>query len=67
MAGKKQKTSRSAAKRFKVCKNRIKHRSANRNHILTKKAVGSKRQMRTPTPSVDKSDVMRVKRLLRLV
>lgn len=67
MAGKKQKTSRSAAKRFIVCKNRIKHKSANRNHILTKKSAGLKRQMRTPTPSVDQSDVMRVKRMLRLV
>lgn len=66
MAGKKQKTSRSAAKRFRVCKNRIKHRSANRNHILTKKTVGRKRQLRAPGATVDKSDIMRVKRLLRL-
>lgn len=66
MAGK-QKTSRSAAKRFRVCKNIIKHRSANRNHILTKKASGRKRQLRTPVAVVDKSDIMRVKRLLRLV
>lgn len=65
MAGKKQKTSRSAAKRFIVCKTRIKHRCANRNHILTKKAVGRKRKLRAPG-SVDKSDIMRVKRLLRL-
>ena len=67
MAGKKQKTCRSAAKRFKVCKNRIKHRCANRNHILTKKSAGRKSQLRTPVANVDKSDLTRVKRMLRLV
>ena len=66
MAGKKQKTSRSAKKRFIVCKNRIKHKSANRNHILTKKSAGRKRTLRTPGASVNKADMMRVKRLLRL-
>jgi len=67
MAGKKQKTSSSAAKRFKVTKNHIKHRSANRNHILTKKSSGRKRGLRAPMPYVDASDMVRVKRMLRLV
>ena len=66
MAGKKQKTSSSASKRFRVTKNHIKHRSANRNHILTKKSAGRKRGLQTPAPYVDASDVVRVRRMLRL-
>ena len=41
------KNNRGAKKRFKVTKSgKIKHRSTNRNHILTKKAPGRKRQLR---------------------
>ena len=67
MAGKKQKTSSSASKRFRVSKNHIKHRCANRNHILTKKAAGRKRGLRAPMPYVDASDMVRVKRMLRIM
>lgn len=43
----KMKTNRGAAKRFKRTGNgQIKRRSANRNHILTKKAKKRKRQLR---------------------
>lgn len=42
------KTHRGAAKRFKrTASGRYKCRSANRNHILTKKATKRKRQLRT--------------------
>ena len=41
------KTNRGAAKRFKrTGSGRYKHRCANRNHILTKKAQGRKRALR---------------------
>lgn len=41
------KTNRGAAKRFKrTAKGGFKHRSAFRNHILTKKAAGRKRKLR---------------------
>lgn len=41
------KTNRGAAKRFKrTGSGRYKHRCANRNHILTKKAQGRKRSLR---------------------
>lgn len=40
------KTDSGAAKRFRRTKTGYKHRQANRNHILTKKAQGRKRQLR---------------------
>lgn len=69
MASNKQKTCKSAKKRFRLVggkKLSFKHRSANRNHILTKKNKDRKRGLRGPNVSVDQSDAMRVKRLLRL-
>lgn len=43
----KKKTHRGAAKRFKLTKNgKVKHRRANRSHILTKKSPGRKRRLR---------------------
>lgn len=40
------KTNSSVKKRFKKCSSGYKHRSANRNHILTKKRPKRKRQLR---------------------
>jgi large subunit ribosomal protein L35 len=40
------KTDRGAAKRFRRTAKGYKHRQANRNHILTKKASKRKRQLR---------------------
>ena len=40
------KTDRGAAKRFRRTATGYKHRQANRNHILTKKAQKRKRQLR---------------------
>ncbi len=40
------KTNRGAAKRFRRTAKGYKHRRANRNHILTKKASKRKRQLR---------------------
>ena len=40
------KTNRGAAKRFRRTAKGFKHRQANRNHILTKKASKRKRQLR---------------------
>ena len=42
----KMKTNRGAAKRFRRTSTGFKHRKANRNHILTKKAQKRKRQLR---------------------
>ena len=42
----KMKTHSGAAKRFRRTANGFKHRQANRNHILTKKAPKRKRQLR---------------------
>ena len=43
----KMKTNKGAAKRFKVNgSGKMKHRAANRNHILTKKSKGRKRNLR---------------------
>lgn len=59
------KTNRGAAKRFKTTgKGALKHRKANRNHILTKKAQQRKRQLRG-MQDVHKADVNSAKRLLR--
>lgn len=60
----KQKTNRSAAKRFKKTgTGRIKRRKAYTSHILTKKSPKRKRNLRKPT-LVSKADEKRVKRLL---
>ncbi len=60
----KQKTNRSAAKRFKKTgTGRYKRNKAFRSHILTKKSAKRKRQLRKPT-LVAKADEKRVKRLL---
>ena len=44
----KMKTVKSAAKRFKIGKNKIKRGSAFRSHILTKKSQERKRNLRGP-------------------
>lgn len=60
----KQKTNRSAAKRFKKTgTGKIKRRKAYTSHILTKKSPKRKRNLRKPT-LVSKADEKRVKRLL---
>lgn len=60
----KQKTNRSAAKRFKKTgTGRFKRSKAYRSHILTKKSAKRKRQLRKPT-LVAKADEKRVRRLL---
>lgn len=60
----KQKTNRSAAKRFKKTgSGKIKRRKAYTSHILTKKSQKRKRKLRQPT-LVSKADEKRVKRLL---
>lgn len=62
----KQKTSRAAAKRFKVTgKGKIKRFKAYKSHILTKKHPKRKRGLRKGT-LVSNADVGRVKRLLGL-
>ena len=60
----KQKTNRSAAKRFKKTgSGKIKRRKAYTSHILTKKSPKRKRNLRKPT-LVSKADEKRIKRLL---
>jgi len=60
----KMKTNRSAAKRFsKTGSGKYKRNKAYRSHILTKKSLKRKRQLRKST-LVSKADVRRVKRLL---
>lgn len=60
----KQKTNRSAAKRFKKTgTGKIKRRKAFTSHILTKKSSKRKRNLRKPT-LVSSADEKRVKRLL---
>ncbi len=60
----KQKTNRSAAKRFKKTGGgRYRRNKAYRSHILTKKSPKRKRKLRKPT-LVSKADEKRVKRLL---
>lgn len=61
----KMKTNRGAKKRFKrTGKGVLKHSSANRNHILTKKAPKRKRQLRGLSV-VSKSDAKAVDALLK--
>lgn len=60
----KQKTNRSAAKRFKKTgTGKIKRRKAYTSHILTKKSPKRKRNLRKPT-LVSSADKKRVRRLL---
>lgn len=60
----KQKTNRSAAKRFKKTgTGKIKRRKAYTSHILTKKSPKRKRNLRKPA-LVSSADEKRVKRLL---
>jgi len=60
------KTKRGAVKRFKVTGNGgLKRASANRRHILTKKAPKRKRQLRA-MQQVAESDVKSVRRQLNL-
>ena len=57
------KTNRGAAKRFRRTTKGYKHRSAFKNHILTKKAPKRKRQLRGLSP-VSPSDVRMLDRML---
>jgi large subunit ribosomal protein L35 len=59
----KMKSNRGAAKRFRATASGYKHRQANRNHILTKKASKRKRQLRG-LEQVAQADVARVRRML---
>ena len=59
------KTNRGAAKRFRKTSSGYKHRKANRNHILTKKAPKRKRQLRG-CKQVAESDQQSIKRMLRI-
>lgn len=60
------KTKRGAAKRFKKTGNGgLKHASANRRHILTKKSPKRKRQLRG-CQQVDKCDLLSVRRQLNI-
>lgn len=60
------KTNRGAAKRFKqTATGKFKHRRAYRNHILTKKSVKRKRNLRA-NGVIDKSDTRAIARLLML-
>ncbi|MBT7333675.1 MAG: 50S ribosomal protein L35 [Gammaproteobacteria bacterium] len=57
------KTNSGAAKRFRKTSSGYKHRKANRNHILTKKATKRKRQLRG-FHDVAAADVPRLRRML---
>ncbi len=57
------KSNRGAAKRFRRTASGFKHRQANRNHILTKKASKRKRQLRG-LEAVAHADVARVRQML---
>lgn len=60
----KMKTNRGAVKRFKItAKGKIKHRCANRSHILTKKSPKRKRQLRALS-KVSSGDLAMVRRML---
>jgi len=61
----KMKTSRSAAKRFKLTgKGKVKRRQAFKSHILTKKSPKRKRKLRHAAIA-EGGDAKRVKRMLR--
>lgn len=57
------KSNSGAAKRFRRTANGFKHRQANRNHILTKKASKRKRQLRGLEAVAD-ADTARIRRML---
>lgn len=57
------KSNSGAAKRFRRTAKGFKHRKANRNHILTKKAPKRKRQLRG-LESVAAADTRRIDRML---
>ncbi|NOX52476.1 MAG: 50S ribosomal protein L35 [Gammaproteobacteria bacterium] len=57
------KTVSGAAKRFRRTAKGFKHKQANKNHILTKKAPKRKRQLRGFT-DVSPADVRAVKRMI---
>ena len=60
----KQKTKKSAAKRFKLTgRGKLKRFKANKRHILTKKAKKRKRHLRKGTMTSG-ADTVRIKRLL---
>jgi large subunit ribosomal protein L35 len=60
----KQKTKRSAMKRFKLTgRGKVKRARANKSHILTKKHPKRKRRLRKAT-TVAKADELRIKRVL---
>jgi large subunit ribosomal protein L35 len=60
----KMKTSKAAAKRFKVTKSgKIKRKKAYSSHIMTKKSAKRRRNLRK-SKLVDKSDLRRIKQLL---
>ncbi|MEZ5549650.1 MAG: 50S ribosomal protein L35 [Pseudomonadales bacterium] len=59
----KMKTDRGAAKRFRRTAKGFKHRKANRNHILTKKAPKRKRQLRGLEAN-SPSDTRMIRRML---
>ncbi len=62
--GKKMKTHRGAAKRFKVTKSgKVKYRRGFRSHILTHKSSKRKRQLRGPAYLED-CDAKRVKEMI---
>jgi large subunit ribosomal protein L35 len=59
----KMKTNRGAAKRFRRTAKGFKHKQANKNHILTKKAPTRKRQLRG-LEAVAAADAPAVRRML---
>ena len=60
----KMKTNKGAVKRFKLtASGKVKHRSANRSHILTKKGSKRKRQLRKLS-NISCGDIVSVKRML---
>ncbi len=61
----KMKTNRGAAKRFRKTASGFKHKSATKNHILTKRTTKNKRQLRG-SHMVHPSDKALVARMLRL-
>lgn len=62
----KQKTNSGTTKRFRLTKNGVKHKSANRNHILTKKRMKRKRHLRNAA-MVHPSDIKSIYRLLNVM
>ena len=66
MPAAKLKTHKGASKRFKMQGSRIKHKHANKKHNFTKRAPKPKRQLRG-TESMDRSDLPRVRKMLKLV